>query len=127
GRPGETFRGVNDLRKTVAARADAGPDLAAARRILGHRYDHRNTGLGTRRQRPADQARELRQPPAGAAKTRLLHRADIDHGLAIGETLRKTPPDRQRQPAPLLVGQQIVEAAVVEQDGVRGRRYWKPW
>src|SRR5256884_9638415 len=34
GRPGETFRRVNDLRKTVAARADAGPDLAAARRIL---------------------------------------------------------------------------------------------
>ena len=127
GRPGEAFRGMDHLRKAVAARADAGPDLAAARRILGHRHDHRDTGLGAGRQRPADDARKLRQPPAGAAKTRLLDRADIDDGLAIGKTLGEAPPDRQRQPAPLLVGQQIVEAAVVEQDGVRGGRCGKPW
>src|SRR6266568_4033856 len=127
GRPGKALGGMDDLRKAVAARADTGPDLAAARRILGHRYDHRDTGLGACRQRPADDPRELRQPPAGAAKARLLYCADIDDGLAIGEALRKTPPDRQRQPAPILVGQQIVEAVVVEQNGVRGGRYGKPW
>src|SRR5215204_697095 len=87
GRPGKALGGMDDLRKAVAARADAGPYLAAARRILGHRHDHRDTGLGARRQRPADDPRELRQPPAGAAETRLLHRADIDDGLAIGEAL----------------------------------------
>src|SRR5215203_998756 len=71
--------------------------------------------------------RKLSQPPAGAAETHLLDGADIDHGLAIGKTLGEAPPDRQRQTAPLLIGQQIVEAAVVEQDGVRGRRCGKPW
>ena len=76
---------------------------------------------------PPISARELRQPPAGAAEARLLDRADIDDGLAVGEALGEAPPDRQRQPAPRLVGQQIVEAAVVEQDSVRGGRCGKPW
>src|SRR3989442_8073155 len=70
-RAGKALGGMDHLRKAVAARADTGPDLAAARRILGHRHDHRDAGLGARRQRPADQARKLRQPPAGAAETRL--------------------------------------------------------
>src|SRR6185503_18658826 len=78
-------------------------------------------------QRPADDPCKLRQPPADAAEARLLDRADIDDGLSIGKTLGEAPPDRQRQTAPLLVGQQIVEAAVVEQDGVRGGRFGKPW
>src|SRR5205814_10036891 len=33
----EALRRMNDLRKTSLARTDAGPDLAAARGILGHR------------------------------------------------------------------------------------------
>src|SRR5882724_3641127 len=35
GRACETLCGVNDLRKAMAARADAGPDLAAAGSIFG--------------------------------------------------------------------------------------------
>src|SRR5258708_3137914 len=123
----ETFCGVNYLRKSVAARADAGPDLAAARGILGHRDHHRDAGLGTGRQRSADQTRQLRQPKAQGRKARLLDLADIDDGLTVGETLGEAPPDRQRQAAPLLVGQQVVKAAIVEQDGVGGRREVKPW
>jgi len=57
--------------------------------------------------------------PAGE-KLAYLDGTDIDDGLAVGKTLGKAPPDRQRQPAPFLVGQEVVEAAIVEQDGVRG-------
>ena len=38
------------------------------------------------RQRTADHARELRQPPAGAAEAGLVDLADIDDGFAVGET-----------------------------------------
>ena len=107
---------MDDLRKAVAARADAGPDLAAARRILRHRHDHRDAGLGAGRQRPADQARGCASHQPVAAEAGLVDLADIDDGLAVGEALGKAPPDRERQPAPILVGQQRAEAVVVEQD-----------
>src|SRR5215475_11859562 len=68
----ESLGGVNDLRKAVAARADARPDLAAPCGVLGHRHDHGHAGLGAGRQRPADQARELREPPPGAAMKGVL-------------------------------------------------------
>src|SRR5882724_13276808 len=52
GRPGEAFRGVDDLRKSAFAGADPGPDLAAARGILRHRHDHRDASFAPGRQRP---------------------------------------------------------------------------
>ena len=64
GRPGEALGGMHDLRKAVAARIDAGPDLAAARLVLGHRHDARNVRAARGRQRPADQPQRLRQQPA---------------------------------------------------------------
>src|SRR3982075_4045919 len=83
GRSGEAFRGVDDLRKSAGTRADAGPDLAAARGILRHRHDHRHAGFGSGRQRPTDQACKLRQPPADPAEAGLVDFADIDDGFAV--------------------------------------------
>src|SRR6266478_5839032 len=88
-RPCEAFCGMNDLRKAVLARADAGPDLAAAHSILGDRDDHGNAGLGAGRQRPADHPRGLRKPPTDPTEARLVDLADIDDGLAVFETLRE--------------------------------------
>jgi hypothetical protein len=85
GRTGKALGGVDHLRKTIPARADAGPDLAAARGIFGHRDDDRDAGLGTGRQRPADQASDLRYPPADRAEARVVDLADIDDRLAFAE------------------------------------------
>src|SRR5262245_1183011 len=41
-RAGKTFRRMDDLRESVAARVEAGPDLAAGRHVLRHGHDARN-------------------------------------------------------------------------------------
>ena len=100
--PAEAFRRVDDLRKAVRPRVDARPDLTAARGILRDGHDDRHVRLRAGRQRAADQPRELREPPAGAAVEGVLDLADIDHRLAASEALGEAPPDRERQPTPIL-------------------------
>src|ERR1700757_4746277 len=60
----KTLGGMNDLRKSVAARANARPDLAAARGVLRHSHNDRDARSRSRRKRSADDARELREPPS---------------------------------------------------------------
>src|SRR3984957_18736040 len=85
-RTGKTLGGVDHLRKAIPAGADAGPDLAAARGIFGHRDDDGDAGLTAGRQRSADHARDLRYPPADGAEADVVDLADIDHRLAFAET-----------------------------------------
>ncbi len=125
--PAKRFGRMNHLRKAVAARADAGPDLAAAGGILGHRDDHRHrvsvpVGSGP----PISRATCASHQPARLLEG-LLDLADIDDGLAVREALREAPPDRDRQPAPILVRQQRAEAVVVEQSGIGSRRCLEGW
>jgi hypothetical protein len=115
GRAGKSLGRMNDLRKTPAARADTGPDLPAACGIFGHRHDDRHTRLAAGRQRSADQARQLRQPPAGAAVAALFDLADINDGLATGQPLGEASPHRQRQPPPIVIGQQRAKTVIIEQ------------
>src|ERR1700722_12333116 len=78
GRTGKTLGRVDHLRKASPARADTGPDLAAARATSVPRDDERNASLPTGRQRPADHARELRHPPADRAEADIIDLTDID-------------------------------------------------
>src|SRR5215469_15554278 len=78
GRAGETLGRMNDLREAGAARVKARPVLAAAAAILGDGDDRRDVAVAPERQRSADQARRLRQAPAGAAHARLADAAHID-------------------------------------------------
>src|SRR5689334_23978791 len=49
-RPGKALRRTNDLPKAPAARADATPDLATARGVLGHGYSDPHARLAAGRQ-----------------------------------------------------------------------------
>src|SRR5450631_2669797 len=59
-----------------------------------------------------DQSRQLRQPPSDPAEPDLNDLADINGGLAIRQTLREPPPGGQRQPPPVLVGQQGAKSEI---------------
>src|SRR6202035_4100716 len=67
GRTREALGGMDNLRKAAPARANPRPDLSAARGVLGHGHDERNTRFTSGRKRPADQASHLREPPADPA------------------------------------------------------------
>jgi hypothetical protein len=108
----ETLRGVDDLGKSVAAPINASPDLATGRSIFGYRDNAWDIGVTTSRQRAPDQSRQLRQPPSDPAEPDLDDLADINGGLAIRQTLREPPPGGQRQPPPVLVGQQGAKSEI---------------
>ena len=114
GRTREAFGRVHDLRKTLPARVEPGPDLAAGRHVLGDRDHARHMSVAADRERRADQPRRLRQQPTGRAGARLENFADIDHGAAVGEPPRKPAPDRERQRRPVGIRDQRAEAQVTE-------------
>src|SRR5882724_6029969 len=101
-----------DLRKTVPARVDTSPDLATRRSIFGHGYNAGDIGVATRRQRPSDQSRKLRHPPADPAELDLDNLADINGSLAISQTLREPSPGSQRQSPPVVVRQQSAKSEI---------------
>src|SRR6185369_5535553 len=113
-RAGETLDRMDRLRKAAAARAKPRPDLAAAISIFRDGDNDRDFGLAPRRQRAADQARYLRQPPADAAEECFLDFAGIDDGPSRTEAFGEAPPGGDRQSPPLLRRQQCAEAVIVE-------------
>src|SRR3954449_5821648 len=78
GRAGKTFGGMDHLRKAALARADAGPGLAAASGVFGHRDYDGDAGIAPGRQRTADQAHGLGEPPADVAEADLIDHTDAD-------------------------------------------------
>src|SRR5262249_18706435 len=76
--------------------------------------DARKPRVAYQRERRADQPCRLRQQPADAAHLVRQRLADIDRGVAAGETLGKAAADRERQRIPLRLGQQRTEPQVAE-------------
>src|SRR5436305_8654730 len=95
-------------------RVNARPDLAAARGIFGYRYDAWDMRIGADRERPADQSRHLRQPPADPAEADLDDLADVNGGVAVRKALGKPLPGRRWQAFPVVVRQQRAKPQIAQ-------------
>src|SRR4051794_2989022 len=113
-RPGEALRAVDHLREAAAAAVEPGPELAAARLILGDGDDSGDEGLARQRQRTADQPRKLRQRAPAPAHPALDDLPGIDDAAARAEVPAEARPNRFRQPRPSLLADEGAETQVAE-------------
>src|SRR5215475_10209202 len=98
---------MDDLRKALSSRIEARPDLTAAGHVFRYCHDacdmhDRGAGasalnVARQRQRTADEARGLGEPPARPAHPRFQDLAGIDDRLPAGEALAEAAADRERQ------------------------------
>src|SRR5215831_14202664 len=98
---------MDDLWKALSSRIEACPDLTAAGHVFRHCHDacHMHDrgadasalNVARQRQRTADEACDLGEPPAGPAHPRFQDLAGADDRLPSREALAEAAADRERQ------------------------------
>src|SRR5262249_39195833 len=128
GRTGEALARMDARWKALSARIEARPDRAAASQVSRHCHDacgmhDRGAGasalnVARQRQRTADEACGLGEPPARPAHPRFQDLAGVDDCLPSRDALAEAAADRERQGGPVLFRHQRTEAQIT---------YFDPW
>src|SRR5215472_408899 len=98
---------MDDLWKALSSRIEARPDLTAGGHVFRHCHDACDMydpsagasalNVARQRQRTADEARSLSEPPARPAHPRFQDLAGADDRLSSREALAEAAADRERQ------------------------------
>src|SRR5215472_1319680 len=98
---------MDDLWKGLSARIEARPDLTIGGHVFRHCHDACDVhdrgayasalNVARQRQRTADEACGLGEPPAWPAHPRLQDPAGVDDRLPYGEAFAEAAADRERQ------------------------------
>src|SRR5215475_1356226 len=98
---------MDDLWKALSSRIEARPDLTAAGHVFRHCHDACDMhdpsacasalNLARQRQRTADEACGLGEPPARPAHPRFQNLAGVDDRLPSRDALAEAAADRERQ------------------------------
>src|SRR5262249_9370896 len=125
---GEALARMDSLWKALSARIEARPDLTAGGHVFGHCHDacdmHDRGAYASalkaarQRQRTADEACGLGEPPACPAHPRLQDLAGVDDRLPSGEALAEAAADRGREREPFRFRHQRAEAEITQ---------FRPW
>src|SRR5215212_4907452 len=121
-RAGETLDGANPLRGATGARRKAGPDLPPGWVMFRDRHSAGRGGLGVERERSADDARRLSEPPSQPACPERRDLADVNGNETVGDALREAPAGRRRQAGPDLFGQELTKTNLVARGSPRPGR-----
>src|SRR5215831_10673954 len=113
---------MDDLWKALSSRIEARPDLTAGGHVFRHCHDACDMhdrgacasalNVARQRQRTADEARGLGEPPACPAHPRFQNLAGVDDHLPSGEALAETAADREREREPFPFRHQRAEAEI---------------